>query len=131
MRIPIYPADLAPQQGFKRIAKVVKRDWPGHEPISLSAAREILARCFGYNDYHDVCRSAEVCPDHAPAPAMGDLRATTLVAFANKLHSESSGERVDLEKLTAFVESLPLKFLQTYRISRADLEGLVDASSPF
>ncbi|ANJ54834.1 hypothetical protein PMA3_06525 [Pseudomonas silesiensis] len=120
MRIPIYPADLNPQKGFKRIAKVIHRDWPGPEPVNLSAAREILARCFGYKDYHDVTRSADGWPDDASAPEVEDLRAAILVSLANQLHAESSSISVDLERLTTFVESLPLKVLQTYRLSRAN-----------
>jgi|LNAP01.1.fsa_nt_gb hypothetical protein len=120
MRIPIYPADLNPQKGFKRIAKVIHRDWPGPDPVNLSAAREILARCVGYQNYHDVTRSADKWPDNAPAPEVEDLRAAILVALANKLHAESLSNSVDIEKLTAFVERLPLNVLQTYRLSRAD-----------
>lgn len=120
MRIPIYPIDLAPQKGFKRIAKVIQRDWPGLKPVNLSAAREILALCFGYKNYHDVTQSADEWPDDAPAPEVADLRAAILVALANKLHVESLGNSVDLEKLTAFVERLPLNVLQTYRLSRVD-----------
>jgi len=120
MRIPIYPADLVPHKGFKRIAKVIHRDWPGPDPVNLSAAREILARCFGYKDYHDVTKSADEWPDNAPSPEVADLRAAILVALANKLHAESFSNSVDLEKLAVFVESLPLNALQTYRLSRAD-----------
>lgn len=120
MRIPIYPADLTPQKGFKRIAKVMHRDWPGPDSINLSASREILARCFGYKNYHDVTKSADEWPDNAPSPEVMDLRAAILVALANKLHAESISNSVDLEKLTAFVESLPLDWLQTYRSSRLD-----------
>lgn len=111
MRIPIYPADLAPQKGFKRIAKVIQRDWPGPEPVNLSAAREILARCFGYKNYHDVTQSADEWAEYALAPEVVDLRAAILVSLTNKLYSESLSNSVDLERLTAFVESLPLNVL--------------------
>jgi hypothetical protein len=120
MRIPIYPADLDRKNGFKRIAKVIHRNWPGPEPMALSAAREILARCFGYKNYHDVRQSADGWPVNAPAPDVTDLRAAILVALANKLHAESISNSVDLEKLAVFVESLPLYALQTYRSSRLD-----------
>lgn len=120
MRIPIYPEDLIPQKGFKRIAKILHRDWPGPEPVNLSAAREMLARCFGYKNYHDVSRSAYEGPENVPPSEIGDLRASILITLANKLHTGSLSNSVDLEKLTAFVESLPLNVLQTYRLSRAD-----------
>jgi hypothetical protein len=117
MHVPIYPADLVPQKGFKRIAKVIHRDWPGHEPLNLSAAREILARCLGYQDFRDVNRSAEGWSDDASAPKVEDLRPAILVA----LRAESLSNAIDLERLNAFVGRLPLNVLQTYRLSRANL----------
>lgn len=120
MRIPVYSADLNPQKGFKQIAKKIQRDWPGSEPVNLSAAREILARCLGYKDYHDVTRSADGWSDDAAAPEMEDLRAAILVSLANQLHTGSSSTSVNLIKLTTFVECLPLKVLQTYRLSRVN-----------
>lgn len=58
--------------------------------------------------------------DDAAAPEMEDLRAAILVSLANQLHAGSSSTPVDLKKLTTFVESLPLKVLQTYRLTRAN-----------
>lgn len=120
MRIPIYPADLNPQKGFKQIAKKIQRNWPGSEPVNLSAAREILARCLGYKDYHDVTRSADGWSDDTTAPEIEDLRAAILVSLGKQLDAGSSSVSVNLERLTTFVERLPLTALQTYRLSRAN-----------
>lgn len=73
-----------------------------------------------YKNYHDVTKTADGWPDNTPSPEVADLRAAILVALANKLHAESLSNSVNLEKLTAFVERLPLIVLQTYRLSRAD-----------
>lgn len=53
MRVPLTPADLLPQQGFKRLAKNLRRTWPSTQQITLSQSLEVLARGLGYRDYHD------------------------------------------------------------------------------
>lgn len=39
-------------------------------------AHELLARSFGYSDYHDVEKPAELCSQDAPCPSDADVRAS-------------------------------------------------------
>jgi len=110
MRVPVYPSDLESQKGFKRIAKVLSRDWTGPHPLTLSLAREILAHAFGYADYHDVTMSAKTCQPGAFAPSEAEVqnaieRAVTEVGQGNAAMS------ISLDNLQQLVKSLPLHAL--------------------
>jgi hypothetical protein len=59
MRVPIHPDDLVAGTGFIRLARTLKRDWLGIEPISLSNASELMSRCLGYSNLHDLKRDAK------------------------------------------------------------------------
>ncbi|TWC11827.1 hypothetical protein FBY05_1358 [Pseudomonas sp. SJZ083] len=72
MRVPIFPQDLT-AGGFTRLAKRLKRDWPGPHPLRLSEAQELLARCLGYASYHELYQSAGVHPENVDFPPLGVL----------------------------------------------------------
>lgn len=74
MRVPVSLSDLEYQSGFKRIAKVLSRDWPGVKPLDLSRAREILARAFGYSGYHDVVETAKTWGHGEAAPSIPQVQ---------------------------------------------------------
>jgi hypothetical protein len=118
MRVPVYPSDLESQKGFKRIAKVLSRDWTGPHPLNLSLAREILAQAFGYADYHDVTMSAKKCQPGAFAPSEAEVQNAIeqAVIEVGQGNAAVSISPTDLQQL---VTSLPLHALIALKRSPA------------
>ena len=83
MRVPIHPQDLHGGSGFARLAKCLKRDWPGTEPIRLSEAQNLLARCFGYSDYHELRSSAQ--EEDVDYPPLMDVTSRCLATLWGEL----------------------------------------------
>ncbi|WP_070888152.1 tyrosine-type recombinase/integrase [Pseudomonas argentinensis] len=110
MRVPVYPSDLAPQKGFKQIAKRLTRDWSGLYPISLSKARELLARGFGYDDYHDVTMSAKVYSGDPYTPSESEVRDAIKYAI-NMAAQADPALHILPANLQQLVHSLPLTSL--------------------
>jgi hypothetical protein len=113
MRVPVYPSDLESQQGFKRVAKKLNQDWCGSLPINLSLAQEILSRGFGYNDYHDVLRSAAKWPADAALPSAVDVHDS--VVKASLMAAQQRGMTIVLGQLQQLVQSLPLNMLASLK----------------
>jgi hypothetical protein len=51
MRIPVYKTDIT-DKSFSRLARHIKSKFPTR--ISLSESQNILSKCLGYNDFHEV-----------------------------------------------------------------------------
>ena len=115
MRVPLYLQDLEPGLGFKRIAKLIKRDWPGPASLSLSDAQEVLARCLGYTDYHDVHRSARACPANASCDSLDGVWAQSMPVISDKLMRDFPSFPLNIVLLYQFVTSWPLLMLTSFR----------------
>jgi hypothetical protein len=114
MRMPIYPADLADNQGFKRIAKKIKRNWPSSTPLKLSAALEILSRGLGYRNFNDVVKSSKSCPLNTIAPTVAEMRDGIHTSIFEYLRTECT-IRLDTGALDPLMMLLPLQDLQVFR----------------
>ncbi|EPA96205.1 MULTISPECIES: tyrosine-type recombinase/integrase [Pseudomonas] len=114
MRVPIYPADLANNLGFKPIAKKIKRNWPSSSPLKLSAAREILSRGLGYRNFNDVVKSSKSCPLNTIAPTLAEVRHGINTSILEYLRTECS-IRLDPSALDSLVMLLPLQDFQVFR----------------
>lgn len=112
MRVPIYPQDLNSGSGFARLAKCLKRDWPGAEPIRLSEAQNLLARCFGYSDYHQV---RSTTPQDVAYPSLANLVAQCMKTLSSELIGGDRAKFFDLGKLQAQVIDWPFLQLSVYR----------------
>lgn len=113
MRVPVYPQDLTGGTGFSRIAKHLKRDWPGAEPIGLSKAQNILARCFGYSDYHDVRSSPpSVNPD---LPSLALVVAQCMKTLSAELLGNDRWALFDIGELQEKLFGWPFLQLSAYR----------------
>ncbi|NWF06707.1 hypothetical protein HX810_03335 [Pseudomonas salomonii] len=110
MRAPIYLSDLESQKGFKRIAKQLTRDWSGLHPVTLSKARELLARGFGYANYHDVTKSAKAHASDAYAPSAAEVRNSIKNAINGAAHADPALTILSAN-LQQLVQSLPLTSL--------------------
>lgn len=113
MRVPIYPQDLNSGSGFARLAKCLKRDWPGTEPIRLSEAQNLLARCFGYSDYHQIISSNS--PKIVAYPSIADVVAQCMETLCGELLGGGRAKFFDLGKLQTQVIDWPFLQLSVYR----------------
>jgi integrase len=114
MRMPIFPADLADNHGFKRIAKKIKRNWPSSTPLKLSAALEILSRGLGYRNFNDVVKSSKSCPLNTVAPTLAEMRDGINTSIFEYLRTECI-IHLDPSALDPLVMLLPLQDLQAFR----------------
>jgi len=114
MRVPLYPADLESQSGFKRLAKNLKRNWPGNPPISLSQSYEVLAKGLGYRNYHDVRQSIHVAPFKFLELSQSEVLLNLAEAVRKAIsHDEADGyEPINVESA---LSSLPLNVLTALR----------------
>ncbi|MBD9609814.1 hypothetical protein [Pseudomonas sp. PDM08] len=114
MRVPVYPDDLFPKRGFNRLVKKLQRKWIGPTPLTLSAAREILAKGLGYRDYHDLKHSSETCQLGEVLPTEAEVRLGIVEAIKMNVYF---GERIikDDGDLLRFVSFLPLTVLVAFK----------------
>lgn len=116
MRVPIYPQDLNGGSGFARLAKCLKRDWPGDEAIRLSEAQDLLARCFGYSDHHQIRSSASSTSSGRVAyPPLASVVAQCMQTLSSELIGGGRAKFFDLTKLQAQVIDWPFLQLSAYR----------------
>lgn len=114
MRMPIYPADLADNRGFKRIAKKIKRNWPSSTSLKLSAAFEILSRGLGYRNFNDVVMSSKSFPLNTAVPTLAEARDGINTSIFEYLRTECA-IRLDPSALDPLMMLLPLQDLQAFR----------------
>lgn len=115
MRVPISHQDLIAGNGFKRLARSLQRDWLGEEPIALSFAQDLLARCFGYQDYHHVGKSAGSREELQDAPPLGTVLSTTVMTIASELLSGGRCGVYNHGELMTVVYGWPFLDLSVYR----------------
>jgi hypothetical protein len=115
MRVPIFPADLLPKQSFSRLAKELKRNWPGDTPLPLSSAQETLSRGLGYRDFHDLQQSAKNTDPIALWPTQNEARdgiSTSIFATC-----QPNGTQISDQDLDRLVKLLPLQELLAFHAS--------------
>lgn len=113
MRVPIYPQDLNSGSGFARLAKCLKRDWPGDKAIRLSEAQDLLARCFGYSDYHQIRSSSS--PERLAYPSLASVVAQCMETLSSELIGGGRAKFFDITQLQAQVTDWPFLQLSVYR----------------
>jgi hypothetical protein len=113
VRVPVYPQDLAGGSAFSRIAKNLKRDWPGAEPIGLSKAQNILARCFDYSDYHDLQSSVQ--PENPDLPSLALVVAQCMRTLSAELLGSGGWVMFEIGALQEKVLAWPFLQLSAYR----------------
>lgn len=118
MRVPISLNDLNAGSGFSRLAKNLKRDWLGINPIGLSEAQNLLARCLGYQDYHEVRATAAGSgsnPDTRECPPLVDVMTQCLATMTAKLANIDRCKAFNIGELQAKIFSWPFLQLSVYR----------------
>ncbi|WP_122335809.1 tyrosine-type recombinase/integrase [Pseudomonas coronafaciens] len=122
MRVPISSADLRVKYGFNRLAKKLQRNWPSDASLSLAYSQEILSRGLGYQDFHDLQRSADKPLHTGIQPSQDDVRdriSTSIVAFCQSKRIITISDR-DVVKLVAL---LPLQELTVFQAPRYQKSG--------
>ena len=114
MRVPVYPEDLLPRAAFKKLAKSIQIRWPGNSPVQLTLAQKTLSKGLGYANYHDLAKESVICPRDAETPTLRAVQAqvTTVISSVLDLANDTSVPR---NVLDAFVDTLPLKSLSTFK----------------
>lgn len=120
MRVPLYPQDLKPGRGFKRIAKCIKRDWQGATPICLSHAQNLLARCLGYESYHEVLKAAESLVHPLPCPPLQNVWSNSMATIHNEIMPNHLPMGLDMGALITGIKAWPLLTLTAYRHQYGD-----------
>ncbi|WP_405124397.1 hypothetical protein [Pseudomonas alloputida] len=115
MRVPLTPFDFEAKRGFKRIAKLIQREWQGSEPICLGHAQILLAQCFGYIDYHDATKSTEYPLSASALPALQDVWSNSLYLIQSHLAKTSSAQAINLTDLIKAIKAWPFLTLTAYR----------------
>lgn len=113
MRVPIHPQDLNGGSGFSRLAKCLKRDWPGTDPLRLSEAQNLLARCFGYTDYHDLRSSA--LEEDIDYPPLMVVTSQCLATLSGELITGGRSNFFNLGEFQSQIFDWPFLQLQVYR----------------
>jgi hypothetical protein len=115
MRVPICPKDLVAGSGFTRLAKRLKRDWPGTEPLRLSEAQEILARCLGYASYHEVVQLAQEPQGNIDFPPLQSVMVDCLNTVWHELFKGGRCKTFNLGELQKNIYNWPFLLLSVYR----------------
>lgn len=113
MRVPIHPDDLFAGTGFIRLARTLKRDWLGIEPISLSQASELMSRCLGYSNLHDLKRDAKL--DSAEFVPLATAMTQCLATMAAELMESGQCRMLNIGELQEQIFQWPFLQLSTYR----------------
>ncbi|KTB56383.1 hypothetical protein AO066_05220 [Pseudomonas fluorescens] len=107
MRVPIYAPDLLIAQGLACMTKVLQCEWPGSEPLPLTAAQQLLSRGLGYRDFLDLTQS--VLEEHSREDLISQDSARDSLSTAIYTHWQSSNlNDIDQDDLQRLVMSLPL-----------------------
>jgi integrase len=116
MRLSICAADLKAGHGFKRVAKRLQKYWPSAQPISLSAAQQILSRGLGYRDLHDLERSVQIIDPDTPKVSAAEVREGISKSVAEFCQSSKVSD-IDDAEIERLVALLPLQEFGVFQIS--------------
>lgn len=130
MRVPISLADLRVKYGFNRIVKKLQRNWRSAFSLSLASSQEILSKGLGYQDFHDLQKSASEHDKSFAGPTQDEVRdeiSNAITAFCQSKKVTDMGER-DVNQL---VRLLPLHELTVFQSSRSQQAGTLASQSVF
>jgi hypothetical protein len=113
MRVPIHPDDLVAGTGFIRLARTLKREWLGIEPISLSQASELMSRCLGYSNLHDMKRNAK--QGSAEFAPLANVMTQCLATMTAELMESGQCRVLNIGELQEQIFQWPFLQLSTYR----------------
>jgi len=113
MRIPVHPDDLISNRGFKSMSKQLRKLLHGPSRISLAFAQDLLAKGFGYENYHDLEQTAKAGTSASPAMEHSTARQVILSGIQAALaHGDVKVSEVELQSL---IDSISLDSLVSFR----------------
>ena len=113
MRVPIFSKDLESGKGVLRLARCLQRDWPGKNQIKLSTAQNLMSRCLGYVDFHDVRVSAD-CADPV-FPSLEDVQAQSFATIKTEIAKYYRPADISDEDIYARICKWPFIHLHAFR----------------
>lgn len=116
MRIPVHPDDLISNRGFKSMAKQLRKVLNGPSRIPLAFAQDLLAKGFGYENYHDLEQTAKA--GTSTSPAMKHSTARQVIFSGIQAALAHGDESVSEGELHGLIGSLPLDSLVALRRTR-------------
>lgn len=125
MIVPIFAQDLNAGNGFNSLAQCLQSDWLGEDPITPAFAHDLLARCLGYQNFHQVTSSI-ISPDEVTdVPPLGDVLSRSVATIASELISGGHCRVFNCGELLTQIYGWPFLQLSVYR----DQYGHTDMSS--
>ncbi|EJN39676.1 site-specific recombinase XerD [Pseudomonas sp. GM84] len=116
MRVPVFPIDLAPKSGLRRLAKALQNRWCGPKRITLSFAREVLSKALGYRNYRDLHEASKSPRPDASPLRVSDVRREIFSAIEATLKPEE-WLATDLTTWRKLVTGLPVNVLTAFQSS--------------
>lgn len=113
MRIPVYPDDLTSHRGFKSMAKQLRKILHGPSRIQLAFAQDLLAKGFGYQNFHDLEQTAKT--GSSTVPAMEHSTARQVILSGIQAALAHGDVRVSEDELQGLIGSLSLDSLVAFR----------------
>lgn len=118
MRVPIFPKDLESGKGVLRLARCLQRDWPSKKPIRLSAAQNLISRCLGYVDFHDVRMSPDITDP--VFPSLKELHAQCFSIISDEMIKQHLPQDMSDDYMYERICKWPFNRLSVFRIFTGD-----------
>lgn len=119
MRIPIHPDDLNRNRGFNSLAKQLRIILHGPSRISLSLAKDILAKGFGYESFYDLEQKARNCTPNEYCGTENDAK--ILMSVGIRAATLSSNTTINEQALKKLIGSFALHSLIAFKPKSAPL----------
>lgn len=117
MRVPVHPKDLIRNNGLKKLAKNLQKQWRGPGALAHTSALEILAQGLGYKDYKDLAASTSEQMPAGTFPSQSAVRQALMLAIKAAM-TPSDWFASDQAALTQMINSLRLNALSAFKVPK-------------
>lgn len=114
MRIPVFAEDLV-GGGFSKIAKKLRRTWPGPGSVNLSYTQQFLSQALGYRDLHDLQRSVELDQSVMSSIEWQDVSHKLTQSILAAIQDTANGLIAEYGDLSQYVSTLPIGSLKAVK----------------
>lgn len=117
MRIPVHPKDLIRNNGLKKLAKNLQKQWRGPGALTHTSALEILAQGLGYKDYKDLAASTSEQMPTGTYPSQPAVRQALMLSVKAAM-TPNDWFASDQAALTQMIDSLHLNALWALKVPK-------------
>lgn len=117
MRVPVHPKDLIRNNGLKKLAKNLQKQWCGPSPLPHTSALELLAQGLGYKGYKDLAASSSEQMPADTFPSQSAVRQALMLAIKAAM-TPSDWFASDQAALTQMIDSLHLNALSAFKVPK-------------